>query len=294
METNLTNALKEAAKDILTEDVLKEIENAFETSVNEKVKLHVEKALNEQDADYSSKLEKLIEAIDTDYTAKLKKVVEAIDADRASKLKAVVEKYEAALNKEASDFKSSIVDHVSKYLDLYLDEKVPSASIQEAVKNKKAYNLLEDLRKTLSIDLALANDNIRDAVVDGKSKIDEAAKQLEAAQKQVTKLVEENKKLNSQLVLEKKVSNLDEERKSYMKKMLGNRSAEFIKENYEYTLKLFEQSEEERLKNLKSEAITETVTSNVDRPVVEEASSTPAQEAVDPSFTAYISELKKY
>jgi len=294
METNLTNALKEAAKDILTEDVLKEIENAFETSVNEKVKLHVEKALNEQDADYSSKLEKLIEAIDTDHTAKLKKVVEAIDADRASKLKAVVEKYEAALNKEASDFKSSIVDHVSKYLDLYLDEKVPSASIQEAVKNKKAYNLLEDLRKTLSIDLALANDNIRDAVVDGKSKIDEAAKQLEAAQKQVTKLVEENKKLNSQLVLEKKVSNLDEERKSYMKKMLGNRSAEFIKENYEYTLKLFEQSEEERLKNLKSEAITETVTSNVDRPVVEEASSTPAQEAVDPSFTAYISELKKY
>jgi len=293
METNLTNALKEAAKDILTEDVLKEIENAFETSVNEKVKLHVEKALNEQDADYSSKLEKLIEAIDTDHTAKLKKVVEAID-DRASKLKAVVEKYEAALNKEASDFKSSIVDHVSKYLDLYLDEKVPSASIQEAVKNKKAYNLLEDLRKTLSIDLALANDNIRDAVVDGKSKIDEAAKQLEAAQKQVTKLVEENKKLNSQLVLEKKVSNLDEERKSYMKKMLGNRSAEFIKENYEYTLKLFEQSEEERLKNLKSEAITETVTSNVDRPVVEEASSTPAQEAVDPSFTAYISELKKY
>jgi hypothetical protein len=286
--------LKEAAKDILTEDVLKEIESAFEASVNEKVKLHVEKALNEQDADYSSKLEKLIEAIDTDHTAKLKKVVEAVDTDRAAKLKAVVEKYESALSKEASDFKSSIVEHVSKYLDLYLEERVPSASIQEAVKNKKAFNLLEDLRKTLSIDLALANDNIRDAVVDGKSKIDEAAKQLEAAQKQVTKLVNENKKLNSQLVLEKKVSNLDEERKSYMKKMLSNRSAEFIMENFDYTLKLFEQSEEERLKNLKSEAITETITSNVDRPVVEEASSTPVQEAVDPSFTAYMSELKKY
>lgn len=294
METNLTNALKEAAKDILTEDVLKEIESAFETSVNEKVKLHVEKALNEQDSDYASKLEKLIEAIDTDHTAKLKKVVEAIDADRAAKLKAVVEKYENALSKEASDFKSSIVEHVSKYLDLYLEERVPTTSIQEAVKNKKAYSLLEDLRKTLSIDMALANDNIRDAVVDGKSKIDEAAKQLEAAHKQVTKLVEENKKLNAQLTLETKVSNLDDERKTYMKKMLGNRTAEFIKENFDYTLKLFEQSEEERLKNLKSEAITETVASNVDRPVVEEASSTPALEANDPSFNAYMSELKKY
>jgi hypothetical protein len=294
METNLTNSLKEAAKDILTEDVLKEIETAFETSVNEKVKLHVEKALNEQDADYASKLEKLIEAIDTDHTSKLKKVVEAIDADRASKLKAVVEKYEAALNKEASDFKSSIVEHVSKYLDLYLEERVPSTSIEEAVKNKKAYSLLEDLRKTLSIDMALANDNIRDAVVDGKSKIDEAAKQLEAAQKQAVKLVEENKKINAQLTLEKKISNLDEEKKAYMKKMLGNRTAEFIKENFEYTLKLFEQSEEERLKNLKTEALTETFTSNVDRPVIEETSSEKALDVNDPSFTAYMSELHKY
>lgn len=293
METNLTNSLKEAAKDILTEDVLKEIEAAFETSVNEKVKLHVEKALNEQDADYASKLEKLIEAIDTDHTGKLKKVVEAIDSDRANKLKTVIEKYESVLNKEAGEFKSSIVEHVSKYLDLYLEEKVPTTSIQEAVKNKKAYNLLEDLRKTLSIDLALASDSIRDAVVDGKSKIDEAAKQLEAAHKQVTKLVDENKKLNAQLVLEKKVSNLDDEKKSYMKKMLGNRTAEFIMENYDYTLKLFDQSEEERLKNLKSEAIAETITSNVDRPVIEEATS-PVQDLNDPSFNAYMSELNKY
>jgi formate dehydrogenase maturation protein FdhE len=95
MEKTITDTLKEATKDILTEDVLKEIETAFNASVDQKVKIHVEKALMEQDEDYSKKLEKLVEAIDTDHTAKLDKVVEALDADRAEKLKQVV--YASAL-----------------------------------------------------------------------------------------------------------------------------------------------------------------------------------------------------
>jgi len=292
MENNISKVLKEATKDILTEDVLKEIEAAFNNTVNERVTLHVEKALAEQDADYSKKLETLVEAIDTDHTNKLKKVVEAVDADRAAKLKTVVEKYEAALNKEAAEFKSSIVEKVSKYLDLYIDEKLPTATVNEAVKNKRAINLVEDLRKVLSVDMALAKDNIRDAVIDGKTKLDEAAKQLEAATKQVTELSEENKKLSSKLVLEEKISNLDEEKKSYMKKMLSGKSVEFIKENFEYTLNLFEKTEGERLTNLKTEANTESVSTKVYRTVIEEKVSDTY--SVEPSFNAYMSDLKKY
>jgi len=294
MENNISKILKEATKDILTEDILKEIEAAFETSVNEKVQIHVEKALAEQDADYSKKLETLVEAIDTDHTNKLKKVVEAIDADRAAKLKTVVEKYEAALNNEASEFKNNIVDEISKYLDLYIDEKLPSASITEAVRNKKAISLLENLRQVLAVDMALAKDNIRDAVVDGKKKIDEAAGQLEAATKEVARLSEENKKLSAKAMLEEKVSNLEEDKKTYMKKMLNGKSAEFIKENFDYTLKLFEKTEEERLKALKSEAVSETVSAQVDRPVIEEAVQAPEVNETDPMFNTYMGELSKY
>lgn len=291
---NITSVLREATKDILTEDVLKEIEAAFNSTVNERVQLHVEKALSEQDADYSKKLETLVEAIDTDHTDKLKKVVEAIDADRADKLKTVVEKYETALNKEAAAFKSSMVDKVSKFLDLYIDEKLPTTAINEAVKNKRAVGLLEELRKVLSVDMILAKDNIRDAIVDGKTKIDEAASQLEAANKQVTKLTEENMKLTSKIVLEEKISNLDEDEKTYMKKMLNGKSAEFIKENFDYTLNLFEKTEEERLSNLKTEAVTESVSTTVDRPVIEEKVSEPVNEEKAPSFGLYMNELKKY
>jgi len=291
--TKVTEMLKEATKDILTEEVFKEIEAAFNSAVNERVQLHVEKALNEQDEDYSKKLETLIEAIDTDHTNKLKKVVEAVDADRAAKLKTVVEKYESAINKEAASFKDTLVEQISKYLDAYIAEKIPTETVNEAVKNKKAVTLLEDLRKLLSVDMALSNDNIRDAVVDGKKRIDEAAGQLEAATKQVEKLSEENKKLASKLVLEEKIQNLDEDKKTYMKKMLSSKSLEFIKENFDYTLKMFEKTEEERLTNLKSEAVTETVTTKIDRPVIEESAKI-ADEAVDPAFGLYMRELKKY
>lgn len=292
MQNNISELLKAATKDILTEDVLKEIESAYEASVDAKVQLHVEKALNEQDEDYAKKLETLLEAVDADHTAKLKKVVEALDADRARKLKQIVEKYETALTEEAATFKSEMIDQVSNYLELYLEEKLPTAEIQEAVNNKRAATVLNEMRNMLSVDMALAQESIRDAVVDGKTRIDEAAKQLETANKQIATLTEQLNTVNASLTLEKKISSLDEDKKKYMKKMLGSKSAKFIAENFDYTLGLYEKSEEERFNNLVTEAKEETVTSAVDRPVIEESVETPASE--DRTFNLYLNELHKY
>jgi hypothetical protein len=294
MEKNISQVLKEATKDILTEDVLKEIQEAFDASVNEKVTLHVEKALTEQDEDYAKKLENLLEALDADHTAKLNKVVSALDADRAKKLKMVVEKYEAVLTQEAANFKNTLVDQVSNYLDLYLEEKIPATEIQEAVNNKRANAVLNDIRNILAVDMALAQESIREAVVDGKSRIDEAAGQLEVANKRVSSLTEELNKVKSALVLEQKISDLDDEKKTYMKKMLGTKSAKFISENFDYTLGLFEKTEEERLNNLKSEAITETVASTVDRPIIEESATEATTNVDSPILNVYMNELGKY
>ena len=293
MEKNITDALKEATKDILTEDVLKEIEAAFNTSVNEKVKIHVEKALLEQDQDYTNKLEKLVEAIDADHAEKLNKVVEAIENDRTNKLKAVVEKYEKALNNEAAGFRDTLVESISKYLETYLDEQLPKQDIETAVQNKKALSMLNTLREALSVDLALSKESIKEAVIDGKKQIDEAAKQLEASNNKVTELTNELSKLKAELALEKNVQDLDNEKKAYMKKMLSGKSAEFIKENFKYTLGLYDKTEEERLTDLKEEAVKESVSEKVDRPVVSESVNS-KEESVDPSFKNYMSELSKY
>jgi len=292
MQNNISELLKAATKDILTEDVLKEIETAYEASVDAKARLHVEKALNEQDEDYAKKLETLLEAIDADHVAKLNKVVSALDTDRAKKLRTVVEKYETALTTEAANFKNQMVNQVSNYLELYLEEKLPTAEIQEAVNNKRAASVLNEMRNMLSVDMALAQESIRDAVVDGKARIDEAAQQLEAANKRVATLTEQLNNVNASLILEKKISSLDEDKKKYMKKMLGSKSAKFIAENFDYTLGLYEKSEEERLNNLVTEAREETVTSAVDRPVIEESFETSASE--DRTFNLYLNELHKY
>ncbi|NBW56940.1 hypothetical protein EBR43_03990 [bacterium] len=293
MSKNVTDILKEVTKDILSEDNLKEIETAFNATVNDKVKIHVEKALNEQDEDYAKKLEKLVEVIDADHTTKLNQVVEAIDKNHAQKLKTIVGKYEKTIKEEASAFKSNLVAQVSKYLEIYLEEKIPAKQIQEAVNNKKAAKILGDMRNMLSVNEALAKDSIRDAVIEGKNRLDEAVQQLEAANKKVEQLTQSLTKAESETILEKKLSTLEKDKKAYMKKMLSGKSSQFINENFDYTLKLFEKSEEERLANLKEEAVNEAVSQKVDRPVIEETVQK-EEDNRDPSFGLYLKELNKY
>ena len=138
----------ETLKD-LTPESMTEIQNAINSKVQDKVNIHVEKALAEQDELYSKKLSQLLEAIDADHSAKLEKVVEAVDADRAEKLKIVIKKYEKILTEDANNFKSQLVESISDYLDTYLAEAVPADEIKEAVRNKKAITVTSKIHNIL-------------------------------------------------------------------------------------------------------------------------------------------------
>lgn len=290
MSKNITALLKEATKDILSDEILKEIELAFNESVKEKVQLHVEKALAEQDEDYSGKLSHLLEAIDADHTLKLKKVVEAIDANHTAKLKAIVEKYQNIINSDAKNFKDETINNISSYLDAYLDETVPSAEIKEAVQNKKALKLLEQLRNILGVDAALSKTTIREAVVDGKRQINEASTKLEAANKELEETKIKLAKLEAEYVLERKSANLNPRQREYIKKIMANKPASFISENVDYAVSLFNKTEKERLQNIKDEAVNETTATNADRPVVEESAQVVEEQVMSP----YLKELSKY
>lgn len=282
---NISEILKEATNGAIDESTLAAIESAFEKRLEEKTQLHVDKALIEQDELYTSKLEKLLEALDADHTKKLEKVVEAIDADRTAKLKAVIEKYESALTEDAENFKTELVESISSYLDEYLQESIPAEEIKEAVKNKKAIQVLEGIRNHLAIDSALQKESIKDAVLDGKNQINEATTKLESALQEKAVVEEELNTIKANLLIEQKTAGLDERSAKYVKKALAGKDVEFIAENFDYTLKLFEKKEESRLESLKEQALEDTT--KVDR-VVEEKVETPA-----PS-NPYMSELSKY
>ncbi len=288
--STIKDILKEATDGALNEEVLGEIEKVFESKVDSKVQIHVEQALNEQDELYSSKLEQLIEKIDADHSAKLTQVVEAIDADRANKLQMVIEKYENALNEDAENFKSTLVENISDYIEVYIEEKVPVESIQEAVKNTKARKILEGLRNHLAVDSALEKDAIKSAVVDGKNQINEANTKLESVVNEKAELQKELEVTKANYLLEQKTAKLDERSRNYLLKAMKDKDLEYVQENFDYTLKLFKKKEDDRLESLKEEAYSETP--KVDR-VVYESTQEPINENAQ-QLSPYMNELSKY
>lgn len=275
---SMKDALKQATNDLLTEDTLDIIEESFNDAVTEKVNIHVEKALIEQDEDHAGKLEKLLESIDSDHTKKLERIVESITSNHTQKLKDVASKYNKVLNNEATEFKDGLVDRVSNYLDVYLEEAIPTSHIEQAMKNTHASRTLGEMRKSLAVDQAMVTESIRDAVIDGKKRIDESTSTAQELVEQNTVLQNELTKAKSKILLEQMTKDLPDVKKDYLFKVLSEKTPEFITENFDYTLKLLEKTEEERLIEFEKQA--KQSRSNVDRATIEQTKEL-VQEQVD-------------
>ena len=292
-EANLKTILKEASGDVLTDDTLDQIETMFNEAVDTKAAIRVEKALIEQDESHAGKLGELLEAIDDDHSDKLQKVVGAIDQNHSQKLVQLVKRYEGTLNEEAGSFKDSLVENISTYIDEYIDEKLPITEIEAAVKNKKALAVLESLRSTLGVDFALAKETIRDAIQEGKETITESHTQISQLQEQNNNLASKVDTLSTHILLTEKTQDLPAQKKNYVFKVLSDKDTQFINENFDYTLKLFDKTEEERLEQYKQEASSEPE-EMVDRVITETVD--PSNDEVVPEQTqpSYMSELQKW
>ena len=276
--SKISEVLNEVGKDILNEESLQEIEKVFnetvDTKVDERVKIATEAALTAQDEEHSKKLGELLESIDKDHTQKLNKVVEAIDMDRVRKLKNVVRRHSKTVNEEANALKDTVVESVSDYLDTYIEEAIPTKTIEEATTNKRAYDILKDMRKMLSVDMVLANESIRSAVKDGKDTIDAQKTEITALTESHNKQAEELVTIKKDLYLEKKLIGFDEKKTNFVKKTFADKDLAFIEENFDYTVTIFDKKAQESLDLLKEEAMTESKTKEAKVEVVEEKSNT--------------------
>lgn len=278
---NIENILPQQAKDLLTEESLSSIQQAIEA----KTSVLVEAALVEQDELYSSKLKQLITAIDKDHTAKLKRVVEAVDRTNAAKLLSVVKKYEKEINESAANFKSTLVESISDYLEEFINEAIPAEAIEEATKNRTATEVLSNLRKVLAVDSALMSESVKDAVIDGKKQIDELSAETEKLRKENALLKESYFKTKADLLLETKTANLPDKKKEYLKRVLSDKTPKFIEENFDYTLRLFEKKEQERIDVIKEQAFTNRkVKADAPREIVQEEKK---------QHNPYVSELQR-
>lgn len=247
---NIKDVLDQIGQDVLTEETKKLLTDAFADAVitasGEKVTLEVESALKKLDEEHAGKLEKLLEAIDTDHTKKLQSVIEKIDADHTEKLKYLIEKHEAEIREDAGKFKNELVTQLSNYLDVYVGTAIPEKELKEAVQNKRAQKIVNQVKQLISLDEQYINDTVREAVSDGKKTIDSLKSELTEAIKANIQINQAYKTTNAELVLEKATARFAKDKRDFVLRALKDKDPEYITENLNYVIKMFEKDEEER------------------------------------------------
>jgi len=318
MSQDITTLLKEATKDLLSEETLKAISQAVEAKAEEKTQLAVEAALVKQDEDYASKLEQVLEAIDADHTEKLDKIVSRIDETHAAKfkhalstldevhtekLKKIVKLYENAMKNEAEQFKKSLVEQISNYIELYIDKTIPAQQIKEATENARSRKIVSEMKRLVGLSDEFVNESIKEALIDGKKQIDEANEQVKKLENQVKLITEKAENTEKQLFLEKKLENFPKAKKDYMLRVLSEKKIENIKENFNYVAEMYDKKEEDEVEVLKESATQ--ISKGIDVPaqpvVVNESKSYSsaesfAEEGAQQVANLYVSEFikKKY
>jgi len=314
---NVKDILSEQFKEIISEETLTTIEEAFNNAVEEKskerVNLETSRVKQQLDEDYTSKLQEAIEVIDNDHTTKLKKLVEAIDTDHAIKLqklvkgidakhtemlKQIVEKYENTLTTEAVAFQSKLVEEISNYLDLYIDRHLPKEQIAEAVQNIKAKKQLDEVRRIVGISEEFVDQEIKEALVDGKKTIDSLKKELNESFKLNAQLNARANKAEAKILIEQKTAEMPLAKKQYITKLLGSRTPEYIEENFSYVVEMFEREQTEVVDDIKESVKQQfTQTPRVDRQVIEESAHTLTHNEIERtelsgSVSGYLNEMK--
>lgn len=268
----INDVLDQIGSDVLTEEAKTILVEAFadsvEKQVNERLEIEVQAALQQLDEQHAGQLEGLLGTIDKDHTAKLQAVLEKIDVEHTEKLKYLIKQQTTTLNEDAKQFKSALVKQLSNYLDLYLEDAIPKGEIAEAVSNKQAQRTLREIKELVAVDEEFINDTIREAVSDGKKQIDQLKVELNEAVKQNISLNQNMKSTNSSLLLEKSTNGFSKEKKDYVVRVLKNKAPDYITENFEYVVKMFDKDSADSRDQLLEEETknSKTVSAGVDIP----------------------------
>jgi hypothetical protein len=290
------------------------IEQKANELADERVSLQIDATILKLDEDHSAKLQHLLESIDNDHTAKLQQLVEAIDIDHTNKLKnvlrviddkhsvmleQVIEKYEHELTKVASTYKEQLTEDISNFIELYIDKLVPQSQIDEATKNIQARRILDQVREIVSIDENFINNEIKEALVDGKNTIDSLRNELNEAVNTNKALSQKLNGTESALLLENKTKSLSDDVRRHVKRLLKDKPVDYIKENYQYVVEMFEKEsriqENLHIDEVVRQRLDESI---VDRPEIEVPN---IEDTIVPSYnpaeavgvTGYLSEMKR-
>lgn len=280
---NVKDLLPKELLEAVSETGLATLQEAFdklvESKVSEQIATAVKSAEVSLDAALTERMQKLVTKLDENAKINLVKVVSKLNENHQAEMSAVKakavkrinemrenankaiatlkESYENKAAQEAEMFRESITKELGKFIVENVDKCIPYEQIQSAVKNTKAIELLESFKQLLNFEEVYNSEALKRPIL-------EAYNRIEDGKKEISSLNEENESLKAELA-EAKAVIAEAERKAYLAKRLAEipskdqrmfvervlekASLQFIKENFEYTVKQY------RTNSLKENAV---------------------------------------
>jgi len=207
-----------------------------------------QKAMQKMEEGYAAKFEHAIKVLEESHCNKLKKAVNHIDADRTTKLKTVIETFEKKANND------SIVESVSNYLDTYISKTLPEDKILKEEKFNRMSKIINSLKEELLIDDEYIQEEVKEALVDAKTQMDEKDQTID---KLMMEKVELNKKIEvveAKELLESKIKDLPLAKQAYLGTLFKESNKTDIEERFDEAVKAFEEDEAKKRAKLTEDA----------------------------------------
>lgn len=270
MNKDITKLIPSQILESLSEESLKAIKDEFEqlveSAVQERVQVAVSSAEASYDTEVNEKLKELVESIETAHTIGLKKVVKHLKEKYNNKIQLIRDYYNRKVVNESNEFKTKLVEKVSRFLDDNLKEAMPIKSMQQAIRNNTAMELVETFRNILSVNDASMKESIRKPVLEGYKTIKKLNKQKQILAERNSELLQKNKTLETQALLESKLQGMPEDAKNHLRRVMKDADAKFINENFDYAYGIYKEQVAKKRKALTERTMAKR--NNVQRPQV--------------------------
>lgn len=263
----LPQELQEAIKPEKLAVLQEEFDKLVESKVNSQIAVAVKAAEVSFDNATSERLEKLVLKLDESNKIALKKVYEKLNASHKQEMKqlkenaisvikrnkkayqnslaSLKEKYEVEAATAADTFREKIVSKLSEFVISQIDKRLPYKQIKEAVRNTQAIELLESFKSLLNFKEFYASNELKKPILEAHEMITESQKKEQLLTEKNAALVEELKESKAALAEYERQAYLasrlaevpSKEQRDFVKRVLENAPIDFIKKNFEYTLK---------------------------------------------------------
>lgn len=241
METNIKDLLPTVLTEALSEEGLKTLSAEFERLVESRVQERIENATRCAETAFNeaanAKLQKLVVQIDEAHKKAFLKAYDAITEDYDKEISKVKRFYNNDVKRESMKFKKELVESISNYIDDKVDKMLPTKQVRKAIKNNTAIQVLESVKRLLAVDEAAAIDVCRKPFMESTKIMNKQGKLIESLQNRNAKLQKQLAESAREAYLNEKTATLTEDAKNFVRKTLEGASLEYIKENFDYTLK---------------------------------------------------------